>query len=387
MRKLVGLRTRPSRDGERFMYFLDYVDQDGKRRRVSLGHGDKVKAERQRAQRERELRMGVVGPVAMRLSDFVQDNLARTGSQIRQSTQIEQRSAMKDFIKVIGDIDYKQVTLKHAELFRQRCLDAGNTPATVSKKLRALKTLFQRALERKQLDENPLRHVKLPKWSKRKIQVYKPREREDLLRFARDYPGAVRWDLLIQAALATGMRRGELLNTVWSDIDFEAGTIDVSPKEDTTETWQWLVKDTERRTLPLTDDMVTRLSEHHAEQPEKHPYVFVPPCRYAKIQELRRKGRWSLSDSRLKVLNNFKRDFLRLLARANIRDKRFHDLRNTALTNWFAAGLTEFEVMRLAGHSDFNTTHRFYLAVADGLVDRARKAAETGAQLARAPDL
>ncbi len=34
--------------------------------------------------------------------------------------------------------------------------------------------------------------------------------------------------------------------------------------------------------------------------------------------------------------------------------------------------MSEYEVIRLAGHSDFATTHKFYLTVADGLVDRAR---------------
>ena len=34
------------------------------------------------------------------------------------------------------------------------------------------------------------------------------------------------------------------------------------------------------------------------------------------------------------------------------------------------------DVMVLAGHSSFATTHRFYLAVADDLVDRARVVSE-----------
>ncbi|MBW8017420.1 MAG: site-specific integrase, partial [Planctomycetes bacterium] len=58
------------------------------------------------------------------------------------------------------------------------------------------------------------------------------------------------------------------------------------------------------------------------------------------------------------------------------RKRKFHCLRNTALTNWFANGMSEHDVMTLAGHSSFSTTHEFYLAVADDLVDRARKAAE-----------
>jgi len=36
--------------------------------------------------------------------------------------------------------------------------------------------------------------------------------------------------------------------------------------------------------------------------------------------------------------------------------------------------MSEHDVMTLAGHSSFATTHAFYLAVADDLVDRARKA-------------
>lgn len=185
-------------------------------------------------------------------------------------------------------------------------------------------------------------------------------------------------------------RTGELLNSVWRDIDFDARTIGVSPKYATAETWLWLIKDTERRTLPSTDDLVAALAEHQSRQPEGHPYVFVPPHRYARIRQLPRQHKWTLADSRLKVLNNLKRDFDKMLAQASISGKRFHDLRNTALTNWFAADLSEYEVMRLAGHSDFNTTHRFYLAVADDLVDRARQApakrlAENLARTWRAP--
>ncbi len=41
MKQRVRLRTRPSRDGKSFAYFMDYEDEDGKRRRVSSGHADR----------------------------------------------------------------------------------------------------------------------------------------------------------------------------------------------------------------------------------------------------------------------------------------------------------------------------------------------------------
>jgi hypothetical protein len=48
------------------------------------------------------------------------------------------------------------------------------------------------------------------------------------------------------------------------------------------------------------------------------------------------------------------------------------------LTNWFAKGMSEYELMRLVGHASFTATHQFYLAVAGDLIHRARTAASAG---------
>ena len=45
---------------------------------------------------------------------------------------------------------------------------------------------------------------------------------------------------------------------------------------------------------------------------------------------------------------------------------------------WFANGMSEHDVMVLAGHASFSTTHKFYLAVSDDLVHRARIATVQG---------
>ena len=45
---------------------------------------------------------------------------------------------------------------------------------------------------------------------------------------------------------------------------------------------------------------------------------------------------------------------------------------------WFANGMSEHDVMVLAGHASFATTHEFYLAVADDLIHRARAATAQG---------
>ena len=290
MKQLVKLNKRPRRGGREFTYALRYKGEDGKRRCESLGHTDQRKAERQRAQKEKELRMGYFEPGSMRLRDFTKDCLARTGDQIRESTRRIAEAAMNDFIKTIGNIDFESVTLAHGELYRQACLDRGNSSATVSKKIRAIKRLFKLAVNRKQIDESPLQHIAMPKSPKKKINIYADDQCRQILKAAQEYAAewdakrSVKWDLLITVALATAMRRAELLNCTWGDVNFDAQTIEVNPKQNTKETWEWLVKDADHRTLPLTEEIVQMLADHQAQQPERYPYVFVPTARYDYIK-------------------------------------------------------------------------------------------------------
>ncbi len=393
MRQLVRLRKKPSRDGSSFKYFIDYSDENGKRRRISLEHANRRKAERQRDQKERELRMGFIEPDSMKLSEFLEDCNRRTSGQVRESTLRENRITMKDFINCVGNIDFQNVQFQHGESFLQFCRDKGNAPATAAKKLRHLKRMFQLAVERRQLEENPLKWVKQPKSPKRKVQTYGCQECERLLRAAAQYTqesASVNWKILVLMELCTGMRRGELLNVTWMDIDFEHKTVEVAPKKHSESTWEWHVKDTERRTLPLTEEVLSLLATHQAEQAEGLPYVFVPADRYEHIKGLMSKGQWTVEMGKCPI-NNFTRHFHSILKMAGMGPREFHDLRRTYLSNLLASGLGEFEVMNLAGHSSFETTRSFYLAVRGDLIARAREASEEflkfdfGTHLARTP--
>ena len=169
------------------------------------------------------------------------------------------------------------------------------------------------------------------------------------------------------------------MNCTWADVDFDAQTIEVNPKKNTIDILEWLIKDSDRRILPFSEEIVQILANHQVRQPEGYPYVFVPTERYDHIQNvLRPKGRWILPDSRLKVVNNFKRNFVQILRRAGVKTGTFHDIRWTAISRWLANSMSEYDVMTLAGHSSFATTHKFYLAGADDLVCRARAATAHG---------
>ena len=112
MRQLVGPWERRTYDGIGFCFYLLYSGEHGKRRQKSLSHCDGWKAERQRSQLERKLRIGAIEPASMSLRMFAIDSLDRTGKQIRESTKKDYRGAMEDFIRVVGNIDYQKVALE-----------------------------------------------------------------------------------------------------------------------------------------------------------------------------------------------------------------------------------------------------------------------------------
>jgi len=148
MKRLVTLWKRPSYDGTRFTYYLLYTDEQGKRRQKSLGHTDTRKAERQRTQFERELRMGTVELVNMRLSELLGDYLQQTRTQIEESTADSAAYRMKDLISAVGDIYAHEVTYRHCERFQQYCIDRGLSPASVNTHIKMVRRVFSLAVKR-----------------------------------------------------------------------------------------------------------------------------------------------------------------------------------------------------------------------------------------------
>ncbi|MHC5183497.1 MAG: tyrosine-type recombinase/integrase, partial [Planctomycetota bacterium] len=119
-------------------------------------------------------------------------------------------------------------------------------------------------------------------------------------------------------------------------------------------------------------EVVDLLTTLQGEQPEGYPYVFLSKERYDRIQQRRREGAWTVTDGKC-PLNNFNDHFNAIREKAGIDNGEFHDLRRTCLTGCVRGGMSAHDVMQLAGHSDFNTTLRFYLAASQDLVQRARE--------------
>jgi len=386
VKNLVKTWLRRDRKGK-YVYYLRWTGEDGKERYQSLGHSDKRDAERQRREKEVELVSSVAQPQKMRLAELLEDYLDRTRTQIEPSTARSATYCMKDFIAAVRDIYADRVTYRHCERFHQYCVDKGLRSASVNTHIRLVKRIFSLAVKRGQLERNPFDGIPLLKVPRKPVRIFSKDEFYRILASARSSI----WKARILLAKTAGLRRGEVLNLTVNDVDFAKGRIMVQPKEDTKHTWRWVVKDKDRREVPLVDKAAQMLIDIQTELPEGQPYLLLPARRYRYLMRLKAEGRLKYELGKCPD-DNFGRSWQTIFRRAGIEVGTFHDLRSTCITEWLEQGLMPHEVKELAGHADINTTMNYYVGIRESLIDRARGASSAalgedfGAPLVRAAE-
>ena len=160
-------------------------------------------------------------------------------------------------------------------------------------------------------------------------------------------------------AYASAGRRDELLNLAWADIDFENQNVSFIPKQASGFMLEWEPKDHESRMIPVPPEIIRLLADLQAEGDEGRPYVFIKTDRLKHILKRRAEGTWQ---SDYELVNNLSRSMEVICRRAKVKFFTPHDLCRTCITNW-ARKLPIQTVQHLAGHSNFETTRKYYLSV------------------------
>ena len=137
---------------------------------------------------------------------------------------------------------------------------------------------------------------------------------------------------LVEVAIETGMRRGELLGLQWSDIDVVKRTAHLP-----------MTKNGSSRTVPLSTKAIEVLNA----LPKDISGKVFPVSPYAL------RGVWK-----------------RTTRRAGIEDLRFHDLRHEATSRFFELGLNVMEVAAITGHKDLRMLQRYTHLKAEDLAKK-----------------
>jgi integrase len=124
----------------------------------------------------------------------------------------------------IGALPLHKLQPVHLAELYAKLLSTGLSARTVGHVHRCLHKALIVAVEWNLLARNPAAIAKPPKVQAREIEIITVEQAQKLLRCLRGralYP-------IIMLALATGMRRGELLALRWCDVDLDAGTAQVA---------------------------------------------------------------------------------------------------------------------------------------------------------------
>lgn len=171
---------------------------------------------------------------------------------------------------------------------------------------------------------NPCGMVARPKEPKGRERRLEGDEEERLLKACRQSTSGVELTAIVQVALESGARLGELLKLSWHDVNLTRQTA--------------LLRDTkngEDRTIPLSSRAVAALKS-------------VP----RHIVNDRVFWRWSESQC-------FTKTWRRACQRAGIEGLRFHDLRHEAISRLFEKGLNPMEVASVSGHKTLAMLKRY----------------------------
>lgn len=230
------------------------------------------------------------------------------------------RSEVKRFIERFGHRPIDSIRAVEVEQYkRARLLDDKAAKETVGKEIRRLKAAFNRGVEWKELDVNPLASVKAPR-GVRSVAV-KFYDRAAMRRLYRANPErAPLWLFMAH----TGLRRSEIIGLEKSSV--VAGRLLVESDPD--ESGEGRTKSGKWREVPLN--------------------------RYA---------RWALRhlpDPLVTVHKDTLSDWFRKdVERAEI-GGHLHRLRHTFCAHMVMGGVPLRRVQLLAGHADYSTTEKYY---------------------------
>jgi integrase len=246
----------------------------------------------------------------------------------------------------------------------------GLSPQTRRHVHRILNAALSRAVEQQVIARNPAdivaRH--LPKVERRKMITLTPEEAARLLEAIKRK--RVYWPVLI--ALATGMRRGEILAIQWKNLDLERGVVRVVESlEQTKSALRFKAPKTEKaRAIALPSFVIEELRRLKRDQAQELLALGIRQSGETLVC-----GRY---DGDPMLPRSLTHEFAKAAGRVkDVPRIRFHDLRHSHATQLLAAGVHPKVAQERLGHSTITTTLDLYSHVTETMQAEAAAKLDT----------
>jgi len=242
-----------------------------------------------------------------------------------KSSYRHSRKCIERLIEFISeDVNINEITKEQVEFF---ILDIfKRAPHSASLHLRHLKATFNKSIDWGYLKENPFKGIKLRIPENNPVFINK----EELQLIVEQEPNQTLKQIYL-FAFYTGMRRGEILNLEWQDIDMNSKLIKVKNKKGFT------TKSKKERDVPINDFVLNFLFNLN----NNLSYVF-------------NKGGGKINPTFVS------KSFLSCVREAKLNDKiHFHTLRHSFASNLAQRGVNLYVIQKLLGHKSIKTTEAY----------------------------
>lgn len=242
-------------------------------------------------------------------------------------------------LKAIGVQRITEITAPRIQAYINDRLKKVSS-ATVMGNIRALSRFLSFARKRGYIDSDPVKQVERPRTiSKRLPRFLSKQEIKHLLEAAKGTPLYAP----IATALYAGLRRSELLNLQWEDIDFKRALVYIRARD------SFHLKNWEERAVPLHSKLCGWLKRIRKE-----------------------KGPCFLVGRRPMAANFLSREVIRAMKKAGIKNATLHTLRHTFASQAATAGISLLKISKWLGHKTPQITYSVYahLEPQDGEIER-----------------
>ncbi len=318
-----GVFTRNDRPG----FWASWVDASGKRRKRKLEAHTLQQARSllsaEKAKVEKTVTLGYAPPSAESFGSVAARFLGHQRARLTPRAYKREDGVLKAHLEPFFGASTKLAAIRRADVQRYVTQRSGEvSPASIVKELNSLKHLMSLAVEWELIPASPAHGVRPPKVPAGRVRYLQPGELRAVLESCPEWLRPI-----VALAVATGMRRGEILGLRWLDVDLKGGRI-MLPQ----------TKNGEGRIVYLNNLAQQALAAVQRENAKPTDHVFA---------------------GNSVTPENVSLAFLRACRAVNISDFRFHDLRHTAASWMRMRGADIHTVALILGHKDLRMAARY----------------------------
>ena len=333
--------SNPDLDQERFQKELNVFIED---------FTDELQCERNRKKPENKI-----------VSDFAKEYLSIQKTSLSPGTYDFYQSIIdKHILPMFGRMRLRDIKTYHVQDFILRLNSLSRSdgkpghiaPQTIKRYTTVLRSILTMAYKMYYVDDDVglSRRLTFPKERYQEVDVFTIEEAKAILTAAKTEPINTR--SLIELALFTGMRRGEIVGLKWSDINFDKQCLSVKRSIYKPKGEKSIEKEPKSnssfRTIAIPNCLCETLKKYKKSQEEYSLSL-------ATWQNLE----CVFTDKNGNVMNpqTPTKQFSKFLDRHNIRHLKFHCLRHTSATLLLSNGCDIKTVSARLGHSSIETTN------------------------------